>query len=62
MMLHLFNNEVILKLKENQIIYVFLKVKMMPEDNDKPIYRSVTKMQRVNKETIFTLLKIFYNS
>jgi DNA polymerase type B, organellar and viral len=60
--LQLFNQKVISKLKENQFIYVIFKVQMISENDDRPIYRSITKMQRVNQETFFNLLDIFNES
>jgi hypothetical protein len=41
---------------------VLLKLKMLPEKDDKVIYRSITKMQRVNKESIDILKDVFYES
>jgi DNA polymerase family B len=57
-----FNNDIILNLKEKQYINVLLKIKMLPENEDKPVFRSITKMQRVNKDSIWSLLNIFFDS
>lgn len=57
-----FKIDVISDLKEGQFIYVFLKLKMLAENEDKEIYISLTKMQRINKESVDILKGVFWES
>jgi len=69
--LNQFKIDVINKLNKDQYIYVLLKLKMHPgsatygggaENNEQSIFRSITKMQRVNKESVDILIEVFYES
>jgi hypothetical protein len=61
-LLDLFKIDVVQKLKKDQFIYVLLKLKMLPENDDKVIFRSITKAQRVNEDAIDILKEVFFET